>query len=146
MVRSNRLECLLIKTISTATLETRQLYIPFDRCEASNQANVKDPSISRVQLRVFFPPQSLEIEVERPEKTGYDRTTDYAWITSSSSLSVRTKLLGRGDDSVRIVLAGELVRLRCKAGERDANLLKVFDLKEDLIRQRFSDVLIRCKL
>ena len=83
-----------------------------------NQANVKDPSVSRVQLRVFFPPQTLEIEVERPEKNpGYDRTTDYAWMTSSTSLSIRKKILGRGDDSVRIVLAGELVRLRCKAGK-----------------------------
>ena len=83
-----------------------------------NQANVKEPSVSRVQLRVFFPPQALEIEVERPEMNpGYDRTTDYAWMTSSTSLSIRKKFLGRGDDSVRIVLAGELVRLRCKAGE-----------------------------
>jgi hypothetical protein len=66
-----------------------------NRCEATNQANVKEPSVSRVQLRVFFPPQNLEIEVERPEKNpGYDRTTDYAWITSSASLSVRKKFLG----------------------------------------------------
>jgi hypothetical protein len=61
--------------------------------------------------------------VERPEKKpGYDRTTDFAWISSaaSSSLAVRKKFLGRLDDSVRIVLAGELVRLRCKAGRHSS--------------------------
>ncbi len=99
------------------------IYHLISRCEATNQANTKEPSINRVQLRVFFPPESLAIEVERPEKNpGYDRTTDFAWITSSTSLSVRKKF--RGDDSVRIVLAGELVRLRCQAGKINFKVLR----------------------
>ena len=104
----------------------------FFRCEATNQANTKEPSINRVQLRVFFPPQTVEIEVERPEKNpGYDRTTDFAWITSSASPSVRKKFLSRGDDSVRIVLAGELVRLRCIAGKINISFLTNLPLSKN---------------
>ena len=45
------------------------------RCEAINKANEQNPAVTRISYRVFFPPQSLSIVVDRPDKgSGYDRT------------------------------------------------------------------------
>ena len=71
--------------------------------------------MSRIGYRVLFPPQSLAIVVDRPDKgTGYDRTIDFELAVGVSSSSTRNR--NRQDD-VRIVVAGELVTLRCEAGK-----------------------------
>ena len=82
----------------------------FCRCEAINKANEGDPAVTRIHYRVFFPPKSLAIVVDRPDKgTGYDRTIDF-----QDGLASNARI--RHKEDVRIVLAGELVRLRCEAG------------------------------
>ena len=84
------------------------------RCEAINKANEQNPAVSRIGYRVFFPPQSLAIVVDRPDKgSGYDRTIDFELAVGVASSSTRNR--NRQDD-VRIVVAGELVTLRCEAG------------------------------
>ena len=82
------------------------------RCEAINKANEQNPAVSRIGYRVFFPPQSLAIVVDRPDKgSGYDRTIDFELAVGVASSSTRNR-----QDDVRIVVAGELVTLRCEAG------------------------------
>ena len=76
--------------------------------------------MSRIGYRVFFPPQSLAIVVDRPDKgSGYDRTIDFELAVGVASSSTRNR--NRQDD-VRIVVAGELVTLRCEAGNCFENL------------------------
>ena len=81
-------------------------------------------------LNVFFPPKTLEIIVERPEsriKEGqYDRTTEYIGdklkqLTQSprnvNGLEVpRRKSPASRNERIKLVIAGELVRLKCVAG------------------------------
>ena len=82
------------------------------RCEAINKANEQNPAVTRISYRVFFPPQSLSIVVDRPDKgSGYDRTIDFELAVGVASSSTRNR-----QDDVRIVVAGELVTLRCEAG------------------------------
>ena len=80
--------------------------------------------MSRIGYRVFFPPQSLAIVVDRPDKgSGYDRTIDFELAVGVASSSTRNR--NRKDD-VRIVVAGELVTLRCEAGNCFENLPTFF--------------------
>ena len=97
------------------------------RCEAINKANEQNPAVSRIGYRVFFPPQSLAIVVDRPDKgSGYDRTIDFELAVGVASSSTRNR--NRQDD-VRIVVAGELVTLRCEAGNCFQNLPLFFIFK-----------------
>ena len=83
----------------------------FCRCEAINKANEEAPAVTSIHYRVFFPPRSLAIVVDRPDKgSGYDRTIDFEMAASANN---RRRL----QEDVRIVVANELVRIRCEAGE-----------------------------
>ena len=111
---------------------THQLNTFLDfRCDSSNDANINDPASSQERLNVFFPPKNLEIIVERPESRvqdgQYDRTTEYIGdklkqLTQSprniNGLEVprRTSPASR-NERIRLVIAGELVRLKCVAGK-----------------------------
>ena len=101
------------------------------RCDSSNEANKKDPTSSQVRLNVFFPPKSLEIIVERPEsrvKEGqYDRTTEYLGDKLKQLTQIPRHVNGFVDapkrkspasrnERIKLVIAGELVRLKCVAG------------------------------
>ena len=82
----------------------------FYRCEAINKANERVPAVARIHYRVFFPPKSLSILVERPDKgSGYDRTIDF-------EAGLASNIRGRKYEDIRIVVAEELVRIRCEAG------------------------------
>ena len=84
--------------------------ILFYRCEAINKANERVPAVARIHYRVFFPPKSLSILVERPDKgSGYDRTIDF-------EAGLASNIRGRKYEDIRIVVAEELVRIRCEAG------------------------------
>ena len=66
--------------------------------------------MARIHYRVFFPPKSLSILVERPDKgSGYDRTIDF-------EAGLASNIRGRKYEDIRIVVAEELVRIRCEAG------------------------------
>ena len=79
----------------------------FFRCEAINKANEANPAVTQMSYRVFFPPKSLRIVVDRADKEiGYDRTIDF----ESSASNTRNR------EDLRIVVEGELVRIRCQAG------------------------------
>ena len=83
----------------------------FCRCEAINKANEEAPAVTSIHYRVFFPPRSLSIVVDRPDKgSGYDRTIDFEMAASANN---RRRL----QEDVRIVVANELVRIRCEAGK-----------------------------
>ena len=79
---------------------------------------------------MFFPPKTLEITVERPESRisegQYDRTTEYLGdklkqLTQSPrnvngiEAPQRTSPASR-NEKIKLVLSGELVRLKCVAG------------------------------
>ena len=67
--------------------------------------------MTSIHYRVFFPPRSLAIVVDRPDKgAGYDRTIDFEMAASANN---RRRL----QEDVRIVVANELVRIRCEAGK-----------------------------
>ena len=67
--------------------------------------------MTRIHYRVFFPPRSLAIVVDRPDKgSGYDRTIDFELAASANNRR-------RTQEDVRIVVATELVRIRCEAGK-----------------------------
>ena len=60
---------------------------------------------------MFFPPKSLQIAIDRPDKgSGYDRTIDFEAVMASNSIRKRKQ------EDVRIVVANELVRIRCESG------------------------------
>ena len=81
------------------------------RCEAINKANERVPAVTRINYRVFFPPKSLSIVIDRPDKgSGYDRTIDFEAVMASNSIRKRKQ------EDVRIVVASELVRIRCESG------------------------------
>ena len=68
--------------------------------------------MTSIQYRVFFPPRSLSIVVDRPDKgSGYDRTIDFEMAKSSANNRRRLQ------EDVRIVVATEMVRIRCEAGK-----------------------------
>ena len=78
--------------------------------------------MTSIRYRVFFPPQSLAIVVDRPDKgTGYDRTIDFELAAGVSSSSTRNR--NRQAQDVRIVVSGELVILKCQAGECQSYVL-----------------------
>ena len=64
------------------------------------------PVSSRIRFNVFFEPRGLEIVLERPDvaENKYDR---------AKAFKKEEKF---NDDSYRIVMGGELVRLVCVAG------------------------------
>ena len=71
------------------------------------------PAVTRIHYRVFFPPKSLSIVIDRPDKgSGYDRTIDFEAVLASNA--IRNRKL----EDIRIVVAGELVRIRCEAGKK----------------------------
>ena len=81
---------------------------------------------AQVNLNVFFAPNDLNIIVDRPESVGYDRTTEYGGgklkllsqgrkLSLDEDTDVKRKAFGR-NEAIRLVLDGELVRLRCEAG------------------------------
>ena len=76
------------------------------RCEASNSANAQRPVSSSIRFNVFFEPLGLQIALERPDvaENKYDRAKAFK------------KEKKFNDDSYRIVMGGELVRLVCIAG------------------------------
>ena len=84
---------------------TDSLFLPFYRCEASNSANENRPSATNIRFDVFFAPRNLDIKLERPEANPdqWDRTETFG------------KTAKFADDSFRIVIAGELIRLVCEA-------------------------------
>lgn len=91
-----------------AFMKLHSVLSPFS-CEAINKANEADPAVTHIHYRVFFPPQSLSIVVDRPDKgSGYDRTIDFEDIASNSRMH---------QDLIRMAVEGELVRLRCQAGK-----------------------------
>ena len=81
---------------------------------------------------MFFPPKTLDIVVERPEspikKGQYDRTTEYLkgdrlkLLTQSPrnvnglETPTRRKSPASRNERIRLVIAGEMVRLKCIAG------------------------------
>lgn len=80
----------------------------YPRCEASNSANLLKPVSTRISFNVFFSPRELAIELERPERNhDYDRT---------KALKETAKKFA--DKSYKVVMAGELIRLNCQAGEK----------------------------
>lgn len=84
--------------IVTSREDNNRLY----RCEATNTANLLKPVFANIRFNVFFPPKSLEIELERPETHfNYDRTRAFKQAKKFS------------DDKYKIVMAGELIRLLC---------------------------------
>ena len=87
-----------------------------------------------MRLNVFFPPKSLEIIVERPEsrvKEGqYDRTTEYLGDKLKQLTQIPRHVNGFVDapkrkspasrnERIKLVIAGELVRLKCVAGNHE---------------------------
>jgi hypothetical protein len=76
------------------------------RCEASNSANALRPVTTRIHFNVFFEPRKLRIELERPEVG--DRKYDRARAFKNER---KFK-----DDTYRITMGGELIRLVCVAG------------------------------
>ena len=76
------------------------------RCEASNSANAMRPVSSSIRFNVFFEPRGLQIALERPDvdESKYDRAKAFK------------KEKKFNDDSYRIVMGGELVRLVCVTG------------------------------
>ncbi len=80
------------------------------RCDAINSAKPGTPASTRIKFNVFFVPESVRIELERPERRqnqDWDRTSTFKGTKKFK------------DDTFRIVMAGELVRLICVAGELD---------------------------
>ena len=115
--------CILHGSIRTKELESvlstfnlfliLLIFFSHFRCEAINKANERVPAVTRIHYRVFFPPKSLSIVIDRPDKgSGYDRTIDFEAVLASNA--IRNRKL----EDIRIVVAGELVRIRCEAGKK----------------------------
>lgn len=77
------------------------------RCEATNEANLNQPSATSAHFNVFFAPSDIEIKVERPNRghNHWDRTETFKQAKKFE------------DDSFKIVTEGDDVRLVCVTGE-----------------------------
>jgi len=87
----------------------------FRRCDAVNSATLtSSPASTSVRFSVFFPPTSLDVKLERPtaRKEGDERRAE---------TFKRAKKFE--DDTYRVVVAGEHVRLACVAGKSLASLI-----------------------
>ena len=108
--RNFNFELVLVETGLDGILKNYYAFIVY-RCEAINKANERVPAVTRINYRVFFPPKSLSIVIDRPDKgSGYDRTIDFEAVMASNSIRKRKQ------EDVRIVVASELVRIRCESG------------------------------
>ncbi len=88
----------------------------FCRCEASNSANPSAPASTRVNFVVFFAPNSLTLTVERPERKAKRKEGETDQWDHADTFKRAGKF--RGDREYQVVLAGEMVRIVCRAGER----------------------------
>ena len=92
--------------------------LSFSRCDASNSANPSSPASTRVRFAVFFPPSSLTLEVERPGQGGGSglagRKASKVGLDRADTFKKTKKF---ADQTYKVVMAGELVRIVCIAGK-----------------------------